>query len=184
MGIDEPNCVEAPNAGNELVQVEGNWYYFWDRTGNGTSAGGDGVTHNVLDGLFTQDINGNTGGSGDTTDVYRYATLNGVHVALPTINGGVSYPDGSQTGTSYTDALATSNGSTSSYNELLAIWDAYNGVGTGSGDSGVPAGWQNDRYWSATPSASASFHDTLMLNGGSASGTADVNSHYVALQVL
>ena len=195
--VERALSVSAPVAGDRVidlgtsygkliapVQVEGNWYYFWDRTGNGTSAGGDGVTHNVLDGLFTQDINGNTGGSGDTTDVYRYATLNGVHVALPTINGGVSYPDGSQTGTSYTDALATSNGSTSSFNELLAIWDAFNGAGTGTGDIGAPAGWQNDRYWSATPSASASFHDTLMLNGGSASGTADVNSHYVALQVL
>ena len=199
--VERALSVSAPVAGDRVidlgtsygkliapVQVEGNWYYFWDRSGNGTSAGGDGVTHDVLDGIFKStlsEVNAGTVGTGtNTTDLIRYATLNGVKVALPTINDGASYQEGSQTGTLYTDALATSNGSTSSFNELLAIWDAYNGVGTGTGDIGVPAGWQNDRYWSATPSASVSFHDTLLLSVGSTSGIADLNTHYVALQVL
>lgn len=46
------------------VQVEGNWYYYWDRSGNGTSTnsgslngGLDNTTHNVLDGIFNKDFN-------------------------------------------------------------------------------------------------------------------------------
>ena len=53
------------------VQVDGGqWYYHWDRSGDGTSAdtgslngGVDYTTHDVLDGIFTQDIGG-TGGGG------------------------------------------------------------------------------------------------------------------------
>jgi hypothetical protein len=42
------------------VQVDGNnWYYFWDRSGDGTSIDGTGeadkVGHDVLDGIFNQD---------------------------------------------------------------------------------------------------------------------------------
>ena len=107
---------------------------------------------------------------------------------------GTSYEVTGISGIAYTEQTGSAIGSLNPsvgdntinplYDGLLAIWDAYNGAGTGTGDIGAPAGWQNDRYWSATPSASASFHDTLMLNGGSASGTADLNSHYVVLQVL
>ena len=58
------------------VQVDGvHWYYYWDRSGNGTNAntgtlngGLDRITHEVLDGIFKQDINGVVGGAGNTTD--------------------------------------------------------------------------------------------------------------------
>jgi transcriptional antiterminator Rof (Rho-off) len=76
------------------VQVEGKWYYFWDRSGNGAASEADWTSHDVLDNLFNQDINGvvnttvaNADGLFGTTDTYRYATLNGVHLALPTMNG-------------------------------------------------------------------------------------------------
>ena len=174
------------------VQVEGNWYYYWDRSGDGTSAntgglngGLDYTTHDVLDGIFTEDINGSTGGGGNTTDTYRYATLNGVHLALPTANGGTAYPNGinaNQPGTAYTDAGATSNGTTSSYNELLAIWDAYNGTGTGTNINGTPSGWQAYGYWSATPSASG--HAFVYLYYGYVYDNLDNLNSYVALQVL
>ena len=164
---DEGNLI-AP------VQVEGAWYYHWDRSGDGTTldeGGADYTTHNVLDEIFKAtlaEVNaGQTGTGTDTTDLIRYATLNGVKVALPTANGGVTYPQGInayQNGTAYTDEGASSNGTTSSFNELLAIWDAYNGTGTNTDIKGVPTGWQASDYWSATPSASG--HANVNLNNG------------------
>ncbi len=173
------------------VQVEGKWYYYWDRSGDGTSAntgslngGMDSTTHNVLDGIFTQDVNGTVGGGGNTTDTYRYATLNGVKVALPTANGGLAYPNGinaTQNGTIF-DVNTPSNGATSSYDELLAIWDAYNGTGTGTNLNGTPPGWLASAYWSATPSASG--HAEVALSTGYVPDFTDINSLNVALQVL
>ncbi len=178
------------------VQVEGAWYYYWDRSGNGTSAntgslngGADFTTHDVLDGIFTStlsEVNAGTVGTGtNTTDLIRYATLNGVKVALPTANGGLVYPQGinnAQNGTSYTDAGGSTNGTSSSFNELLAIWDAYNGTGTSGGVSGTPSGWQAGAYWSATPSASG--HADVYLFLGLVTDALDPLLNYVALQVL
>ena len=179
------------------VQVEGKWYYYWDRSGDATSAdsgsqngGLDYTNHDALDGIFTRDINGIVGGGGNTTDTYRYATLNGVQVALPTANGGTAYPQGIiLNGTAYTDAGASTNSTTSSFNELLAIWDAYNGTGTGISTNGRPSDWQGQAmgqamiYWSATPSDSG--HALVFLTVGQVSDTADYYYFgYVALQVL
>jgi hypothetical protein len=173
------------------VQVEGAWYYYWDRSGDGTGSlngGVDYTTHNVLDGIFTSTLSevnaGTTGTGADTTDLIRYATLNGVKVALPTANGGEAYPQGInafQSGTSYSDAGASTNGTTGTFNELLAIWDAYNGTGTWLNDDGTPSGWQADDYWSATPSASGHAYVTLF---GGAVGDSGAGYGYVALQVL
>jgi hypothetical protein len=167
------------------VQVEGAWYYFWDRNGDGISRDDDKALRDVLGGIFTQDINGGTDGGGNTTDTYRYATLNGVHVALPTANGGVAYPQGIgafQNGTAYTDAGAASNASATSFNELLAIWDAYNGTGTGTNIDGRPTGWENNAYWSATPSAYG--NASVDLGSGIVFDESDSSHRYVALQVL
>jgi len=174
------------------VQVEGNWYYYWDRSGDGTNAdtgslnGGKDITnHNVLDGIFTEDISGAPGGGGNTTDTFRYATLNGVHLALPTANGGLAYPNGInafQPGTTYTDAGATSNGTASTYDDLLAIWDAYNGVSTGTNIDGTPSGWRANGYWSATPSSDG--HASVGLNAGFVLDNYDGFNSFVALQVL
>jgi hypothetical protein len=178
------------------VQVEGAWYYYWDRSGDGTSTDTgslngsvDYTTHNVLDGIFTSTLSevnaGTTGTGADTTDLIRYATLNGVKVALPTANGGEAYPQGInayQSGTSYSDAGASTNGTTGTFNELLAIWDAYNGTGTGTNINGTPSGWLASEYWSATPSASG--HAFFGLYDGYVYDYDDNFKIYVALQVL
>ena len=78
------------------VTVEGKTYYHWDRNGNGVQDGdGDRTNHNVLDAIFKDDIIGMpettenaVGAVGDTDNTYRYATLSGVKVALPTIGAG------------------------------------------------------------------------------------------------
>jgi hypothetical protein len=181
------------------VQVEGKWYYYWDRSGGGSSdtdtgpfnGGLDYTTHNVLDGIFNKDINGivnqtvtNADGLYGTTDTYRYATLNGVKVALPTYGAGVD-GSGKATPTAVSKAgTAVSNTTTDNptYNDLLAIWDAHNGAGTSTGVGGVPAGWKSSFYWSATPSASG--HAGVGLDSGYVFDGTDAVSVYVALQVL
>ncbi|TXT21749.1 MAG: hypothetical protein FD134_2600, partial [Gallionellaceae bacterium] len=151
------------------VNVEGNWYYYWDRSGDGTSAdsgalngGVDTTTHDVLD-----------------------ATLNGVQLALPTANGGAAYPNGInayQPGTAIDNSPAGETNPT--YDDLLAIWDGYNGTGTGTNINGVPSDWQGGivRYWSATPSYYE--HVSVSLYDGDISDPFDTNNNYVALQVL
>jgi VCBS repeat-containing protein len=179
------------------VQVDGvNWFYFWDRSGNGTNAntgtlngGLDYTTHNVLDGIFNQDINGvvETAGNGvgivgDTDNTYRYATLNGVHLALPTAGGVTSSPFGAGGINNFEPGTAISgNAANATYNDLLAVWDAYNGVGSTAID-GTPSGWQASSYWSATPSASG--HAYVTLNRGYVGDFTDHGYAYVALQVL
>jgi hypothetical protein len=173
------------------VQVEGNWYYYWDRSGDGTSAdtgslngGTDVVDHNVLDGIFTQtlaQLNAGTTGTGtDTTDSIRYGTINGVKLALPTIGGALpadgTYMSGTVANTTYSD--------------LLGIWDSQNGSGTtnnvegtpGTVSYGVPAGWSVFSYYSATPAGVG--HNRLYLRYGFTGSIADTGGQYVALQVL
>ncbi|MEI6762411.1 MAG: hypothetical protein WCO22_18370, partial [Betaproteobacteria bacterium] len=180
------------------VQVDGGkWYYFWDRSGDGTSAstgslngGLDYTTHDVLDGIFNQDINGVVGGGGNTTDTYRYATINGVQLALPTAGGVTSPPYGAggiwnyQPGTAVGSATAAdgSNAVNSTYDDLLAVWDAYNGTGTGTVISGAPSGWQANLYWSATSSTSG--HANVGLHTGYVFDYADDAGLYVVLQVM
>ena len=187
------------------VQVEGNWYYYWDRSGDGTSAnsgsingGVDTVTHDVLDSLFNQDSSGNTGSGGNTNNTYRYASLNGVLVALPTYGGAL---DGSgfaaptqgipnyQNNTSYAvgstssaarDTVANSN---ATYDDMLAIWDGHNTSGSATSQaSGVPPSWKGNYYWSATLSSAG--HAGIDLNNGYIFNLADTNAFWVALQVI
>lgn len=166
------------------VQVEGNWYYYWDRSGDGSNAnsgslngGVDGTTHDVLNGLFTQNINGETGNTTDTT--YRYTTLNGVRVALPT-NGESPLADNFRPGTTVSSGVVTNT----TYDDLLAIWDAYNGAGTNTDIRGVPSGWQTG-YWSATPSPSVSGYVAVLLDSGYVYfSTSNSPTYNVALQVL
>eukprot|EP01041_Mallomonas_annulata_P024042 gene24042-44683_t len=88
----------------------------------------------------------------------------------------------SQNGTSYTDAGPSTNGTSSSFNELLAIWDAYNGTGTSAGVTGKPTGWANSNYWSATPSNTG--HAYVQLTDGRVLDGSDGQLIYAALQVL
>jgi hypothetical protein len=171
------------------VQVEGKWYYFWDLSGNGTNTnagslnnGNDFVNHDFLDAIFNQDINGNVGGSGNTTETYRYATLSGLKLALPTdgLTTSTTLPATvNAPGTSASGTGATVN---TTYDDLLAVWDAFNGTGTGTLTSGIPTGWLNAAYWSATPSAAG--HTYVSMTGVDTAIADTAANTYVALQVL
>jgi hypothetical protein len=163
------------------VQVNGNWYYFWDLSGDGTSAntgalngGVDYTTHDVLDGLFNHDINGavnttvaNYDGLFGTTNDYRYGTINGISLALPTSGTGLA----NETSWYYLNDNGT-------YTDLAAIWDAHN---TGYQTSGTPAGWRASYYWSATPSTYG--HAGVSTFNGHVNNYYDYSDKYVAVQV-
>jgi hypothetical protein len=88
--------------GNKLIaplEVDGKWYAFWDLNNSGTatpsawSLGGDTETHNELDRIFKNASDFTTVNPtwtnvetavNNTTDTYRFATVNSVKLALPT----------------------------------------------------------------------------------------------------
>lgn len=193
------------------VQVDGGrCYYYWDRSGDGTSddikgAGynnsSDYASHDTLNQIFARDINGKTDGhelidnTYLTDNTYRYATINGVHVALLTIgdNDVYLYLGWFATGTSIGSNPA-SNGSTAinpTYDDLLAVWDAYNGTGTETVDpgfdnyvDGTPPGWNDRCYWSATRSEIGTAPFYVCLDSGYVGSANQRDAYYVALEVL
>jgi hypothetical protein len=149
------------------VQVEGSWYYYWDRNSDGVWGAADTVSHVTLNGIFTSST----------------VTLNGVRVALPSLTISVANENRNQVGTSYSDAGSSTNGTSSAtYDSLLAIWDAYNGTGTGANISGVPTNWAPSDYWSSTLNDGP--WNYISLNTGYVSNTHDTAIMYVALRVL
>ncbi len=65
------------------IQADGKWYYFWDRNSSGTVGGLDDVNHNTLEAIFKYDSSMTT--IGETSGTYRYAIMNDIKVALPTL---------------------------------------------------------------------------------------------------
>ncbi len=170
------------------VQVDGGrWYYYWDRSGDGTTAnsgalnaGVDYTTHATLDQLFrysyaeitSTGFSASIRGSSTTTDAIRFTKINGVTVGLPPVGGpsvnpfgpnglsvgGYGSGNGYQPSTSV-GSTASSDGSLADnpmYDGLLAIWDAYNGVGVNETNvSGIPPNWRGYDFWSSTPSGTS-----------------------------
>jgi hypothetical protein len=171
------------------VQVEGKWYYYWDRSGDGTNANAgslngstDVMTHNALDLIFNQDINGNVNPSGNTTDVYRYATISGVRLALPMFDGGMTPPSGIGNYQNGTSATGTGTANNSSFDDLYAIWDVFNGTATTNNIAGTPTGWYSGDYWSATSGTTG--HYIVGLHAGGNLDYADTNTAHIALEMV
>ena len=187
------------------VQVEGKWYYHLDRNDDGLISGDsfnrDGNSAFPLSeiyNLFKQDVGGNTGLSTDNT--YRYATINGLNLALPTLGAefqalSLRY-DGAYEllGTSIANPSVTN----SAYDDLSAIWDAYNGTrvgtyigqglhggnrGSGTTTSGAPGIWVNDAYVSATPWPSRTDYAGVRLYDGLVYGLSSWGTN-VALELV
>lgn len=147
------------------VQVDGGkTYYHWDRNGNGNSQGdifqaspaAQSFPLSEVYGLFKQNASGSVGSATDESN--RFAVINGVKLALPRLGVGVSPSQGLLLGTSVSDPQTVN----AAYDDLAAIWDAYNGsragtypgmtgASTNADGSGVPPAWDNGSYVSATP---------------------------------
>ncbi len=140
----------------------------------------------------------NGDGAYGTTETYRYGVINGVKLALPTdgLSGAVFDPINNAQllgGTAYSfpgSANDVAFNSNAEYDDLLAIWDAKNGTGFGTGDKGIPTGWTALAtpyflFWSATPSFGLNAEHVLVnMNLGTAGAYKDDNGGHVALQVL
>ncbi len=161
VGADTNSRVDTIDLGgtNGLLirgaQADGNWYFAWDRNGDGT--------HNDSGGYSTMTaLNGQT--------------INGVSMTLPEF-GMAAFSTGLKPSTA-----VSGGGDNPTYDGLLAIWDAYNGSEVGAtGVAGVPTGWS--RYcWSATPSPSG--HARVDLYVGSVYNYSNTSFSLAAYQVL
>ena len=126
-------------------------------------------------------------GIGNIGESDRTFTLNGVQLRLPTdgLADSTLTSGGFNPGTSWSNATPgwnTDPSSNATYDDLYAIWDAFNGTGSGTNMTGVPSGWNGGGYWSATPSASG--HARVDLYGGNVYDIPDYGSGNVAFEVL
>ncbi len=170
------------------VQVEGKWYYVWDVDGDGAHRGGgsDDVSMDSLETMFFGNSTGTV-----MTDTNRTMTLeNGVTIMLPTRGDGQTDLAVIKPGTS----VSSPEQNNPTYDDLLAIWDAHNGAGTGTVRetvfigptvNGIPA-WRPGRYWSSTPGQEwgGIGHNYVDFGDGFVYGQDDIWGEYVAFQVL
>jgi hypothetical protein len=186
--VDRPAPVIGLGAGmGQLingVQVEGKWFYTWDKNADGNlSSSNDLVT---LDDLAMTFLGGGKSGL-DFTSADRTFTINGVNLALPTL--GITPPPAIPTqmnGTvwSASDFRSSSNpDSNLIYDDLLAVWDAFNGTSSGQNDQGTPPGWDADlAYWTANAASGPNQYVANMH------GLVDINAHvsqnFAIFQVL
>jgi hypothetical protein len=192
--IEVPPVIDLGNDGQLIhpVFVDGNWYYYWDKDGDGQGqiSGGsdfqDTFTHDELDAIFMYNANGNQRPNEleDTTDTYRYAELGGYDIALPTY-GAETY--GVQAGTEIDNVPPGEINPT--YDDLVAIWDAFNGNGTTTTTApGTPDGWSDGFYWSATEFETIGSQDEkhyiMDLTNGLGGTNGDHDTYWVAVQVV
>lgn len=158
------------------VQVDGgHWYYYLDKNGNGKADdGADDYNTSDVGLIFKEGLDGsinpNFRSYGSIDSTYHYATINGVKISLPSLNGTLAPPQptgwtigifpygtsvGSPTATNGSDGTLTpANGSNQvnkTFDGLLSVWDAYNGQSTSQYLNGTPPGWASMR-WSAAGS--------------------------------
>jgi hypothetical protein len=162
------------------VQVEGNWYYVFDRNADGLHTSADIWSMTNIEKTFY----GNPAGLA-ITETKRQVVLDGVTLLVPT-DGRTGTTIGGATfvaGTSVDDP--SENNPT--YSDLAAIWDAFNGSSTGTGAAGVPPGWASGIYWTATPSGGSgatNHHGRLNLTNGYINNNEDALENYVVFQVI
>ncbi|MBF0255915.1 MAG: hypothetical protein HQL47_05515, partial [Gammaproteobacteria bacterium] len=127
---------------------------------------------------------GNVNPGTNTTEIFRFATLNDIRLALPTL-GENPLVTGFRPGTTVNSGETVNP----TYDDLLAIWDAYNGSGTEKGSYepntylyGDPPGWGTGVYWSATPSTAG--HAGVGFSYGMVYDGPDNGIGYVALELF
>ena len=162
------------------VQIEGNWYYYWDKNGDGSANVGDGMTMDAFELAYFGSNAGTV-----VTDTNRSFTLDGVSLKLPTYGGGSegTYKNGTAW-SSATSGYDTNSSSNLTYDELTAIWDAYNGTSTGTNIIGTPTGWYTSSSYVSATSVALGGHNGLELSSGYTGNYFDANTFYYAFQVI
>jgi hypothetical protein len=186
-------------AGIDFDGTTSDFFYYWDRDGDGVMSPNDKVDHNTLDALFIYNelldtINPNAATTGtDTT--YRFTSrLNGVKMGLLTA-GMDPYGEGYAPSTSVGGESGHWNSGTwglenPTYDDLLAVWDEYNGTTVGDTNlEGRPSDYiapppnSPATFWAAD-SDGAGRHAYVDLSTGYTGYEADTALHYVMVQIL
>ena len=162
------------------MNVDGRWYYYWDRSGDGIANAADLISYNDLKLFFAHDVTGGT--STDIFDGANYGTLNGVQLKLPTLGD----PDttGLHAGTAVDNSTPGQNNTT--YDDLLAVWDAFNGSTAGQTNvAGLPSAWlAGSPYASSTFKNSDSTHYSVDLSTGTVYSSLPTDLMAVMVQIL
>jgi hypothetical protein len=165
------------------IMVEDKIYYALDLTGDGVQDWSD-LMH--LDDLALNFFNTPNGAL--FSDVNRTWSVDDYFQALlPTfgatpVGGNHSFP-----GTSWsidTQGAKTDPNSNPAYDDLLAIWDAFNGTTQATGTVGVPNNWHLDYWISATPDSSFLGNYFIMSNTGIQGSDSTGSGFALVLQVL
>lgn len=169
------------------VQVEGKWYYVWDPDKSGDLGYGPSLfnPNGTDDRRHMSDITKALGITGVTENNSEF-TINGVRLKLPV--AGVPLDEMNRrhmNGTTWSiDTPGADTGATPNvkYDDLLAIWDAYNGTGTATttGNFTNPAGWADAYYWTANAYSSGGY-GFVGMNGEVG---VDGGKNFIAFQVL
>jgi phenolic acid decarboxylase len=162
------------------VNVDGRWYYYWDRSGDGIANAADLISYNDLKPFFAHDVTGGT--SSDIFDWANYGTLNGVQLKLPTLGGPATL--GMRAGTTVDNSTPGQNNPT--YNDLLAVWDEFNGSTAGQTNvAGLPSAWlAGSRYASSTFKNADSTHYSVDLSTGTVYSSLPADLMAVMVQIL
>jgi len=175
------------------VEVEGKWYYLLDVNKDGRLDTRDMLTHDQLEKYFTQTLSNENGGINTTNDQVHYGWFAAgsnnemIRASLPTL--GLDSNLDWRTNKSPVNSPLELN---KNYNDLIAIWDAFN-QGGGKSKSGIPSEWNysaltnHGKIWSSTAwftTPDFDMHAAFTLSKGDAEYLEDFNSAYVVFQVL
>ena len=150
-------------------------YYYWDYSGNGASTEASGAgynqitdkqTHDALDLIFKNNSSGVANAGTNTNNNFRYGTLMGISLALPTSSDG--------------SGNLENNANTNMSNDFAAIWDVR---ANSKGGNGTPNLWGSPYYWAATQTGSNN-HIFFNMSAGTWATNGDNATYYVAVQVL
>ncbi len=190
-----PDTLSMGAWGGQLINpvlVEGHVYYVWDRNNDGVHdnliGGGDPDSYDFITIQQLEQL----AGIGAFAEGNRTFNVNGLTLMLPTVgnittnnhwqgsggDGQIFDPTNPEAdigngGSYYAEGTTVSSGNVVNpfYNDLLAIWDAYNGSGTATfvgGQyqwlDGSPSGWGDNYFWTATPSDSG-YASVGLFNG-------------------
>lgn len=181
------------------VQVDGDhWFYYWDKNNDGLATYLDMASIDTLETLF---FGSNTGTV--MSESNRTWTYDGLTMKLPTMSGdfvgawdwkyandpnGLGLQNTAPNGTVVSDSSVNST-----YDDMVAIWDALNGSGTtnyysggpsGSAINGLPTGWANNAYLTATMHPQNIDWLQFFLGYGSTNQAPAGSNGFVALEVV
>jgi hypothetical protein len=155
------------------INVDGGMYYYhWDVNGNGVADAGDLVSMDTLEMMFF----GQSAGT-FMSDTNRHMVLNGLDILL------VARGDNYNATTNRQGTAVSGTASNGTFNDMLAIWDAYNGTDLFNNTNGVPPGWGNTYWTSSFILPTGGGHIGFNLSTGSMVSYNDAQPLYVAFQV-